>query len=160
METTRSILVQTDFTVNSLNLAIKALDSASDSEQVCLILGYGITLTDSIMDLLFFSETKLIQTMRSEHFDEALDVIRNRYSKTIFSIQFRRFSGFTKSAFDNYVSGIGATEAIVDQGLEVNLPRNGSFNINPFILNSSLPVTEVLSEKVINVYDKVHFVWG
>lgn len=160
MATDRTILVQTDFTVNSLNLIIKALESAPDSEQVTLVLGYGINLTDSITELLFFSEAKLLSALRSEHFDEALDVIRNRYSKNIRSIEFKLFSGYTNSAFKNYVSGIGITEAFVDRGLEMTLPRNRSFDINPYILKSSLPTTEVLSDKVINVYDKVHFAWG
>lgn len=137
MSAYNTILVQTDFTVNSLNLVIKVLESKPRSSKINLILGYGISLSDSITDLLFFSEGNLLNTLKTSQFEEVLNIIINKYGTMIHSVQYRLFKGYNRSAFINFTEAYNINEAFVDKNLELKLPQKRSFNINYFILKSS-----------------------
>lgn len=160
MTKTDTILVQTDFTVNSLNVVIKALESRTGVGKVNLVLGYGIYSSDSITELLFHKEENLLNKLKGQNFEEALHVIRNKYGKRIKSIQFKAFKGVTQNAFANFIDSMDIEEAVIDQNIAYRMPNRNSFDLTPFIVKSDLKVTEITSDHIINMYDQVHFVWN
>lgn len=104
-----SILIPTDFTITSLNLLKQALKNNEDREK-SYILVFVTTASDSITDLLFSSKSSFIKANTNDTFLEGLDILKNKYSETIKSIQIEPFYGFTKAAFRNFINANDVSE--------------------------------------------------
>lgn len=134
----KTILVPTDFSIESLKFVKYALNSINQAEKVNILLTYGASLSDNITDLLFFSKSKFISQLSNTEFDEACEVIRNKYASKINSMRKDLFIGTTLSAFENYVEANRVTEAYIPTQYQYNPSNKDSFDILPFIKKSSL----------------------
>lgn len=85
MDTTTRILIPTDFTIASLNLVKEAVEQ-STGPRLDIILVYGVHLSSSISDMLFFSKGKAISELQSPEFISACSLIKNKYQSKIGSI--------------------------------------------------------------------------
>lgn len=85
MDSTTKILIPTDFTIASLNLVKEAVEH-SNSNRLDIILIYGVHLSSSISDMLFFSKGKAISALQSPEFISACSLIKNKYQSKICSI--------------------------------------------------------------------------
>ena len=74
----KTVLIPTDFSIESLNTVKGALKQC-EGENTNLILVYGVYLSDSITDLLFFSKPKYLSTLQSEKFTQACEILKNKY---------------------------------------------------------------------------------
>lgn len=138
----RTILVPTDFTVESL-MAVKKILHENTGEPVKIILFHCVVLTDSITDLLTFSKSRLLKSLTRQTFDEACEIIRNKFSQSLHGLYVDVFTGGTVPAFHRFVEANQATGIAVMDNFAY---RNASkYSIDPmrFVAKAKVPVTVV-----------------
>lgn len=128
----KTIVIPTDFTIQSLNVLKTILNSNSDKQTYDFILLHGLSLGDSIRDLLFYSKNRQIEALMSPEFKEAYKVIQNKFSSQINSIRLDLFSGFTLSAFNSYLEANNVNQVCVSE-LKPEFINKSSFDLTPFI---------------------------
>src|SRR5690606_18087174 len=97
----KTILVPTDFHVESLNVLKLALSSSHD-DKVKVILMYSVDLGNSFQDLIFYSPQKIIGSAVKPEFQDALAILKNRFEKTIDMLLIDVFHGYSNHAFINF----------------------------------------------------------
>lgn len=138
----KTILIPTDFTVNSLNV-LKSILIQNDAKQTYnVILLHGMSLSDSIRDLLFFSKSKQIDSLTNPEFEEAYEVIRNKFDSQISSLRIDLFTGYNLSAFNNYLEGNKVEQIFISDKKPV-LTNKNSFDLSRFIEKCQVEVTKV-----------------
>lgn len=98
MTKTKRILVPTDFTIKSLRIVIDYLSDTTD-ENIELILVHGRKASDSITELLGFSNDYYIEKAYHEDFLTACQIIKHRFENKITEI----YSDMISSKNDNYI---------------------------------------------------------
>lgn len=149
----RTVLIPTDFTIESLNLLKYALQ-VPDENKVNVVLVLGLRLSDSIMDLLFLSRKEEVENLMSDDFKTACKIMRNKYAGRLNSFRIEIFSGFTQSSFRNFLEGNQITEIFIPRDYVLKSPAKKSFALMPFIQANKYLVTEVSWEPVLNVPEK------
>jgi hypothetical protein len=136
----KTILVPTDFSIDSLSMVKNALERNSGNP-LKIIFAVGIHLPDGIVETLFFSRHKVVDEMITKEFSEACEIIRNRYSSGIREMRVEPFSGFTQAAFRNFTDANGVDEMYYPTS-PLHMPGN-AFDLVPFIRKARLPQFEV-----------------
>ncbi len=139
----KTVLIPTDFTIESLNAVKTFLNQADDRFQYNIILLHGVDFTDSITEALFFTKSKFIASVEEKDFPEACNIIKNKFSSQINSIRKDVFTGFNQSAFNNYIEANKVNEAFVPVNYNLQMVDRKSFDLLPFIKNSTLTVSEI-----------------
>lgn len=85
MDSTQKVLIPTDFSIASLNLVKEAVEQSA-SDKLDIILVYGVHLSTSIHELLFFSKNKVVTELQSTEFTDACSLLKNKYHSKIRSI--------------------------------------------------------------------------
>ena len=159
----KTILIPTDFTVQSLNVLKSILSSNPSNNTYDIILLHGFNLNDSIMDLLFFSKFQQINSLSSPEFKEACEVIKNKFASQINSITMDLFTGYTVSSFNSYIE-INKVDEIIMSDLEPSFSHKSSFNLsrfvkkckmNPITINPSINSISPEKGKVAEVFSQV-----
>ena len=136
----KKILIPTDFSVQSLNILKSILSNNSSKTRLDIILIHGFRLSDSIMDLLFYSKHQQISALTTSEFKEACGVIKNKYDSQINSLTIELFSGFNVSAFNNYLEANKIDEIFISDK-EMTFTNKSSFDLSHYIkkcrINSS-----------------------
>jgi hypothetical protein len=152
---TKNILIPSNFEINSLKLLKNYLsNNSNDFEKVNIILLKGINLTSSITDLLFFSKKKLIDSHCSAEFNDACDVIKNKFDTHINSIRKDIFTGYNLNSFNNYIEANKIDLAILPSK---PFPKESSryiFDIIPFVNKSKLNTQIIEVQDVNESYEK------
>jgi hypothetical protein len=138
----KTILIPTDFSIESLNLFKVAAQSANE-RKTDIILFHCIDLGDSIIDLLFFSREDLINSLVKKEFKEACTIVKNRYHSAINEVKLEFFNGTTHAAFNHFLDANKITEIMIPKEYKLRDCDKRSFDPIPYILKSSLPITEV-----------------
>ena len=138
----KTILIPTDFTVNSLNVLKSILIQNEAKQTYNVILLHGMSLSDSIRDLLFFSKSKQIDSLTNPEFEEAYEVIRNKFDSQISSLRIDLFTGYNLSAFNNYLEGNKVEQIFISDKKPV-LTNKNSFDLSRFIEKCQVEVTKV-----------------
>ena len=138
----KTILIPTDFTVNSLNVLKSILIQNEAKQTYNVILLHGMSLSDSIRDLLFFSKSKQIDSLTNPEFEEAYEVIRNKFDSQISSLRIDLFTGYNLSAFNNYLEGNKVEQIFISDKKPV-LTNKNSFDLSRFIEKCQVQVTKV-----------------
>ena len=140
----KTILIPTDFTVESLNLLKIALqnNSASD-EKLRIILVYGQWTSSSITELLFYSKGKILEKLENAEFKCSCKMLLGKYEEIIEHMSIDIFSGTNQNAFENYLEGNQVTEAYISTNYKFKLQNNSSFNLIPFFTKSKLNLVEI-----------------
>jgi hypothetical protein len=149
----KTILIPTDFSIESLNLLKEAARTAGD-EASRMVLVYGVYLPDSIIDLLFFSKQRLIQELSNKDFEDACRIIQNKYHSQIRAVQVELFTGTTQAAFQGFVEGLGVDHVFVPKNYALKINTSRSFNTMPYIRRSGLAITEVSWASLNHVPEK------
>jgi hypothetical protein len=138
----KTIVIPTDFTFQSLNVLKTVLNENNKDIKYNVILLHGIDLSDSIRDLLFFSKSKLINSLTNIEFDEACEVIRNKFTSQMSGFKLDLFTGFTQTAFNNYLEANEVDEVYISN-LSLGMPHKKSFDLIPYIQKSKVALFEV-----------------
>lgn len=139
----KTILIPTDFTIESLNVLKTFLNNADKECKYDIILLHGAFLNDSITDLLYFSKRKQIKNFSNSQFDEAFLVIKNKHESMINSIRKEVFFGLNQNAFNNFVEGNKIEEAYIPAHRMMHLRNKKSFDLIPYVLKSGIKVHEI-----------------
>lgn len=136
----KTILIATDFSLESLNIMKKVLREKNSSEngfQYKILLVSGYDAGDSIRDLLFNNKGKIFSKIRSKEFVEAYSIIKNKYPHLVSKIQCDIFTGNFQRTFDQYLKTANIDEAYYSDSLkEINY--NGKFDLAPFLKKTDI----------------------
>ena len=149
----KTIVIPTDFTVNSLNTLKAVLSSNPSGTSLDIILLHGMNLSDSIRDLLFFSKMKHIDALSNAEFEEAREVLCNKFDSHINSLKTDLFTGFNQSAFNSYLEANRIDKIYIPDSKE-NLPNKNSFDLSGFIKKSAVEVITINTDAIIPVPEK------
>ncbi|MCD2448988.1 hypothetical protein GO003_001075 [Methylicorpusculum oleiharenae] len=138
----RTILIPTDFSVGSLNLVKQTIDS-SNNNTLHFVLTHCLFLPDEPGELLYFSKTELIRSLKSREFNRACKTIRERYPAEKMRITSELFTGLNQTAFNHFIDANQIDEAVIPKQYQPTLNLKSSFNPLPFIRKSRLKITEI-----------------
>jgi hypothetical protein len=140
----KTILIPTDFTVESLNLAKIALQNNSGTlEKLRIILVYGQWASSSTTELLFYSKGTVIKKLDNSEFTNSCKMLQAKYELIIEQMSIDIFSGNNQNAFENYLEANQVTEAYISPNYKFKLKNNSSFNLTPFFFKSKINLFEV-----------------
>ena len=149
----KTILIPTDFTVQSLNVLKTILANNETTQTFDVILLHGVSLSDSIRDLLFFSKAEQLDSLTNDEFDEACEVIKNKFDSQINSLRTDIFSGHNRSAFNNFLEG-NKVEHIFISDQKPTLTNRKSFDLTPYIEKCAVQVTRIDSGMIPSIPEK------
>lgn len=149
----KSIVIPTDFTVNSLNTLKAVLSNNATGTPLDIILLHGLNLSDSIRDLLFFSKRKHIDALTNSEFEEAFEVLCNKFDSQINSIKIDLFTGFNQIAFNSYLDSNNVEKIYLFDG-KPKLAKSNSFDLTRFIKKSPVEVITITTDTISPVTEK------
>lgn len=131
----KTILIATDFSLESLNILKKVLKEKNATEedtQYDILLVSGYDMGDSIRDLLFNTKSTVFNKIRSKEFCDAYSIIKNKYPHLVSKIVCDIFTGNFQRAFNNYVKAENIEEAYYTSSLK-DKNTKGKFDLAPYI---------------------------
>ncbi|TJZ53203.1 hypothetical protein FAZ15_17760 [Sphingobacterium olei] len=152
MARTKRVLIQTDFTVNSLNIVVDLLDRYPDQ---CfeIILVHGLQSDNSITELLGFHAEDHLEELQTEEFIKACQLMRSKYGDRINEMYADIITSQTNNYFRNYCKGSRVDHLVIaeDYRFESATPR--SFDLlEIFNKNSNVGLSAVyLATRLENV---------
>ena len=149
----RTILIPTDFSIESLNL-FKAAAQSSLPERVHIVFFHSIYLSSSIMELLFSSPKEMRESLITENFRNGCTIIRNKFASSIITDRIEFFHGGSQAAFQNFLEGNGITEVFIPKNYTFKKPSPRSFDPTPMILKCHLTKHEVAWQHFNSVPEK------
>ncbi len=130
----KTILIATDYSLESLNILKKVLkekDASEDQNQYNILLTSGYDYGDSIRDLLFNTKTSVFNKSRPEEFCDAYGIIKNKYPHLVNKIVCDIFTGSFQRTFNQYVKAENIEEAYYSSS--VKSKGKGKFDLIPYI---------------------------
>ncbi|WP_326981593.1 hypothetical protein VUJ46_15280 [Chryseobacterium sp. MYb264] len=131
---TKTILIATDYSLESLNILKKVLkekDASEDQNQYNILLVSGYDMGDSIRDLLFKTKSTIFSKIKSREFSDAYGIIKNKYPHLINRIVCDVFTGSFQRTFNNFVKAENIEEAYYSSSIKSK--GKGKFDIVPYI---------------------------
>jgi hypothetical protein len=138
----RTILIPTDFSASSLDLADHVIATAGE-DQLVIVLTHCTLLPDSITELLFFSKEELIGSLRNPEFNKTYKAMLDRHTDKNVTVGIDLFTGWNQSAFNLFLEGNQIEEAVIPRPYNPTLNRERSFDPIPFVRKSPLKITEI-----------------
>jgi hypothetical protein len=154
MAMNKKIMIPTDFSIESLTMVKTLMNQKPANVVYEVVLLHGLELKDSLADLLFFSKTKMLSSLSNAQFEEACDLIQNKFVNEISDIKTDIFSGTTQTSFDNYLEKHQIDEIYLPENYTLNFKNKKSFDLFPFIENSNLKAKEVFLEYQDRTHEK------
>ncbi|WP_292010855.1 hypothetical protein [Chryseobacterium sp.] len=153
---TKTILIATDYSLESLNILKKVLkekEAINNGMKYNILFVSGYEMGDSIRDLLFTTKNSIFNKIRPQEFCDAYGIIKNKYPHLINAIICDVFTGSFQRTFNNYLRAEKVEEAYYSSAKRKF--TQGKFNIVPFIKKCKnlesydiiIEVPEVLPEK-------------
>ncbi|MBN7810707.1 hypothetical protein J0A68_07060 [Algoriphagus sp. H41] len=140
----KTILIPTDFTVKSLNLAKMALQKSLDpQEKIKIILIHGLMASTSITELLFYSKSRVLADLETPEFQASCNLLLSKFDGKIERMTIDIFSGFTQAAFENYLEANRIDEVYLPGNHKLKLASRSSFDLLPFFNKCRLPKIKV-----------------
>ena len=139
----KTVLVPTDFSIASLNIVKSYLNEQDSNTKVNIILLHGLHQTDSITNLLFFSKSKVLESLTNPAFEEALRVLKNKYASQVRIMRKDIFTGFTQAAFNQFVEANRVNEVCLPILYNPKFKDKNSFDLLPYIKASNLNITTI-----------------
>lgn len=136
---TKTILIATDYSLESLNILKKVLkekEASEDPNQYNVLLVSGYEAGDSIRDLLFNTKSTIFNKIRPQEFCDAYGIIRNKYPHLVNKIICDIFTGSFQRTFNNYVKAENIQEAYYSPSIKSK--GKGKFDITPYIKNAKI----------------------
>lgn len=159
----KRVIIQTDFTVNSLNIVVDLLDRHPD-QHFEIILIHGLRSDNSITELLGFHPEDHLEDLQTEEFIKACQLMRSKYGERINEMYADIITSQTDNYFKNYCRGNRIDHLVVakDFRFEKVTPKSfdllATFNRNSRIGLSVIHLeTQSESIPVIDKLDSLFF---
>lgn len=146
------ILIPTDFHVESLN-TLKLAMNHIETYEVDVVLLYAEDLGSSITELLFYNPKKVVESLRTKEFDEALSILKNRFESRIKSISYEIFHGFRVKLLEDFMESKNIDSIYLPKTYRLQMQKKG-FDTIPLIKKSKLSYTELDWEAGINTSEE------
>ncbi|PBQ34142.1 hypothetical protein CNR22_20975 [Sphingobacteriaceae bacterium] len=148
----KTILIPTDFTVESLTILHQAVEENAIFD-LSVILLHGHLLNDSITDLLFYSDDSVIKPQLTPEFSEAILIFKERY-REIKSISIDVTHSIQQEPFNRLLKTKKVDEIYLELGYSLRLSKK-AFDTLPLLKESGFPISEFvpkerLSQNIIN----------
>jgi len=131
----KTILIATDFSLESLDVLKKVLKNKSeqnDENQYNILFVSGYDMGDSIRDLLFTTKSSIFEKIRPQEFCDAYSIIKNKYPNLINKITCDIFTGSFQRTFNSYIETAAIDEAYFSSVRSRNLSK-GQFDVVPYL---------------------------
>jgi hypothetical protein len=131
---TKTILIATDYSLESLNILKKVLkekDASEDQNQYNILLVSGYDMGDSIRDLLFNTKSTVFNKIKPQEFNDAYGIIKNKYPHLVNKVICDIFTGSFQRTFNNYVKAENIEEAYYSPSIKSK--GKGKFDLIPYI---------------------------
>lgn len=131
---TKSILIATDYSLESLNIlkeVLKEKNASEDQDQYTVFFVSGYDMGDSIRDLLFNTKSTIFNKIKPQEFNDAYEIIKNKYPHLIEKIVCDVFTGSFQRTFDQYVKAEHIEEAYYSSSIKSK--GKGKFDLIPYI---------------------------
>lgn len=146
---TKTILIATDFSLESLDILKKVLKKKhdqNDENKYNILFVAGYDMGDSIRDLLFTTKSTVFGKIRSKEFCDAYSIINNKYPHLINKITCDIFTGSFQRAFNNYIEAANVDEAYYSTSKSKRLSKN-QFEITTYLKkNKHVEAQEVVTQ--------------
>ncbi|OJV55988.1 MAG: hypothetical protein BGO31_18065 [Bacteroidetes bacterium 43-16] len=129
----KRILIPTDFSINSLNILKEFLQKDESDEQYDVVLSCGYYLSESITDLLFFSKHKILRSLNTDAFMDAISILRNKYAHSLHTVNVDLFTGSVQSSFDDYLEGNKIETIVFGADRKFTKTVKRSFDLSSFV---------------------------
>ncbi len=147
-----TILIPIDFRIESLNTLKYCLEERKQ-EKSSVILMYSAYSSDSITELLFYNPDKIIEALASSNFNDAIDIIKNKYESSLHSFKIELFHGLNRNAFINFYEAQGIDLVYLPRDYYLKPHKNG-FDPIPLIKKSKVQYREVAWTRGHDTIDK------
>jgi hypothetical protein len=109
------VLVPTDFTVDSLRIALEYLENNGDNQRVELVLVCGYDLGDSITVLLGFTKDDHLARLQGEDFVKGCEMIKSRFKQTVVEMYADLLISKNARYVRNYLKGNRITQVVLPE---------------------------------------------
>ena len=137
----KTILIPTDFTMESLNLFKHVMQTTIVNVHVIFL--HCIAPSDSILDLLFTSNDDIAESLVTRDFKEACSIIKNRYGSHSSTEVVTIFKGRTQSAFMNLLDANQVDEIVIPKDYHFVKAHPRSVDPMSFLKDVTRSVVEV-----------------
>jgi len=137
----KNILVPIDFHVASLN-TLKLGLAHCKGEKVKAVLMYAQHLDDSITELMFYSPKKIIRSLLSPEFNQALEILRNHFEGSLQEVAIELFHGNNKSFLNNFLHAHKIQEIFIPKTYELKKAKR-AFDPLPLLKSTNTKLTEL-----------------
>lgn len=137
----QTILIPVDVSIESLNTLKLAL-AQHKHERVNVVLMFSQRLSGSITDLLFYSPAKVIRTLLSDSYTDAINIIKNSFESSVQSLRIEVFHGLNTRSFLIFADANKVDLIYVPANYRLLTVSDG-FDPLPFIKKANLPTKEL-----------------
>lgn len=137
----KTILIPVDFRVESLNTLKLALNQSNDNS-IEIVLMYAEFLSDSISDLLFYSQEKIINARINPEFSKAISILKNRFENKIRRFEIEVFHGRNQSSLERFIKAHKIDEIYIPKTYVLKL-SGPAFDPLPLLKKYQLPVYQI-----------------
>ncbi|MBE8721087.1 hypothetical protein [Sphingobacterium pedocola] len=124
----KRVIIQTDFTVNSLNIVVDLLDRYAD-QHFEIILIHGLQSDNSITELLGFHPEDHLEDLQTEEFIKACQLMRSKYGERINEMYADIITSQTDNYFKNYFRGNRIDHLVVAKDFRFEKVTPKSFDL-------------------------------
>lgn len=129
----KHVLIPTDFSIKSLNV-INGIAAKYGGESVKITLLHLMSMPASIADLLLFRRAKMrFEDKVSSEFYEACQVLQNKYTDQIHSLDVKIAYGETKAYLQNFIQANKIDKVIIAKDTVWQKPFKESVNMLPLL---------------------------
>jgi hypothetical protein len=148
----KTILIPTDFSIESLNLFKAA--ATHEGDQLHIILYHAMVMSDSILDLLFSPRDTSLDRSAHPDFWDAVKIIQNKYGARIRYVRVEVFTGNTLRAFENFIEGNQVDTILVPEDYQFQLLHAKSIDPMRFINSIRTEVKKVSWDRQSSMPEK------
>lgn len=143
MQTTRKIVIPTDFSVKSLSHIVHILEQSSEEERLEIILLHGVYPSDSISELLFTSTSSLLASLQTPEFVNSCNLIKNKFQSRIKAMYADVLPNNSRAYLANYLEANAIEEVYIPMNYTMNFQSKRSFDIRSLLQKGTVPVREL-----------------
>lgn len=137
----QNILVPTDFSVQSLNI-VHQIVRKHQTNRVRIYLIHMVQIPNDIMDLMFLKKSRLFQQV-PDKFNEAVQLLRNKYQSQIACLQLEFYYGNYADVLNRIIESRKIDEVCLPENYNYSLPLPQSVDMIPFFTRCKVPVNRL-----------------
>lgn len=143
MQTTRKIVIPTDFSVKSLSHIVHILEQSTEDDRLEIVLLHGVYPSDSITELLFSSPSSLLASLQTPEFKDSCNLIKNKFQSRIKALYADVLPNCSSSYLANYLEANAIEEVYIPMNYKMNFQSKRSFDVRSLLQRGTVPVREL-----------------